>query len=253
VEIPSPALLAAGAAVFFLAYVVKGVSSFGPALVSVPILSLLWPDPRLYVPLLATINLAINVVFAFRMRRGIQWRLMAPLAVGVAAGAPLGAHVLESMSADTIRALIGAIVLASVVALHLARRGGGVRVPAGAARTGVGVALGVLAGFSGSSVAIDGPPFLIFLTAVVPDKGQRYATILALFSFSAAARTASYAAEGILDPLHGWITLGALPFALGGMVTGLVAFERLSDKGFDRVVLGLLTASGLALLANAFV
>ena len=253
--LPAPAALAAGLAVLFLAFIVKGLSSFGPALVSVPLLGILWQDAKLFVPLLACVNIVVNAAFLYHLRHSIKLRPLLWLGVGTVCGTPIGTHLLEVLSPEIIRIAIAVVVLTSVVALSWGKRNRteGSDDPPWRRRHAVfACGAGVIAGITGGAVAIDGPPCVLYLAATVRGKDARYATILAVFMVSAVARIGFYATQGTLQFTHLVLCLYALPVVALGTWVGWLMYRRLSEASFDHVVLTLLVFSAASLLINVF-
>lgn len=236
---------ALSALVLIAAFFVKGVSGFGPALVATPILVVLWGDARLVVPVFAPLNLIINVVFLVRVWDALDRRAFAILATGTVVGVPFGTTLLEVLEAQTLSAMVGVTVVASVIGLELWKRRRGLSL-SGVWRWVTGFGAGAFGGALGAAVAIDGPPYVVYLQALRGSKTTQYATLLAVFTASGLIRTANYAYRGLLTTDH-WIACGlALPIAWMSMEVGHRVFRRLSGDGFDRAVRVILLAVGIS-------
>ena len=61
---------------------------------------------------------------------------------------------------------------------------------------------------------------------------------------------AAYASKGLLTREVGVLTLVSVPALMVGVQIGLMAYRRIDERGFRKVVLILLLASGIWLVAN---
>ena len=229
----------------FVAYAVKGASSFGPSLISVPLLTLVWPHPAVFIPSLAVLNLGGNVVLLSRFRKHVDWRIVGFLVGGTVIGVPIGILLLRILSISTLQALVGlGVFIAMPVALGKKFKG--------PVREVHGVFAGILSGLFGGSIGIDGPPYILFLAAYFPDDpDKRYATTVAAFLLGCIVRVGGFAISGMLTTDGLFAVLFALPLLLAGLAVGTHIFKKLSRKGFDQMVGVLLVVLGGGVLIRA--
>jgi uncharacterized membrane protein YfcA len=244
---PELTLLLGGLLVLFVAFFVKGISSFGPALVSMPLLGLLWDAPHLAVPMLALINIPANGVLLKRFAGTIRWKTVGRLLTGTLVGIPLGVYLLETLNSTQLRIFIGVAVLLSVPAIMKIRT----LLPNREPTFLPAFVAGILSGVCGGAVAIDGPPYVAYLAATMKNKEERYGTLVAVFFFGAIARVVVYAAFSSLQVIHFELTLMAVPAVGLGLFCGVIAYQRLSERGFDWVMMAVLVASGGGLVIQA--
>ena len=109
-------LLAAilGIFVFFAAGLTQGLTGFGFALVAVPILGLV-ASPQLVVPAVIIGGTASNFILLLHVRRWVRLGQIWPLMLAGSVAAPFGAHLLDILSADVLRIIIGVAVLTFTV------------------------------------------------------------------------------------------------------------------------------------------
>lgn len=232
------------AAVFVGAYVIFGITAFGAALFTVPILSHFLPLDFV-LPMCALIDMSAALALGVRFSREADWselKWMVPLSL---AGAVTGVTLLVNLPRQATIAGIGLFLVAYGV--YALRQKESVRV--------VNRAWAPVAGFSGGVLGtlfgIGAPPYAIYLTHRMPDKLAFRATLSSMVIFSVSMRALVFTASGLMlaDRLAGFAVL--LPFALAGLWLGNRVHGRISRAGLLRVVAGLLLLIGLSLLARA--
>jgi hypothetical protein len=243
----APEQLAIAMAILALAYFVKGVTSFGAALVCVPLMGLFMDDVRLFVPMLALLNFATNGVLLMRFWRDVELRSVGWLLAGAIVGIPFGSHLLATLPEETLRTFIGAVVVLSVPTIFWIRK----LQPEGPPARRWAVLAGVLSGVFGGAVAIDGPPVVAYVAIAQRSKSTRYASLLAYFFIGALVRAGVYAQQGLLGMEGLTLSLWMLPAVGVGLLVGTRIYLRLDEGGFDRVMAAVLVVSGGALVARS--
>ena len=236
-------LVALGAA---LGGFVQGVSGFAFSLVAMGLWAWALP-PQLAAPL-AVFGALLGQVASFAsIRGGFDLRRIAPLVIGGALGVPLGVFLLHNADSLRFKLAIGAL-LALYGLYGLAVRdpprvkAGGVGLDAFAGL--VGGVLGGLAGMSGAAPAI--------WTQLRGWKRELRRATLQVYNIAMQVLTlAAYARTGALDA--GALRLFAVvaPAMLIPSFLGARLFPRVSERGFERLALVLLVASGLGMLVSA--
>lgn len=227
------------AAVVAGAYVIFGISAFGAALFTVPILSHFLPLEFVLLDVSAALALGV------RFSREADWselKWMVPLSL---AGAVAGVTLLVALPRQATIAGIGAFLVA--YGIYALRQKAVVRM--------VSRAWAPIAGFTGGAFGtlfgIGAPPYAIYLTHRMPDKLAFRATLSNMVIFSVSIRALVFTAGGLMlaDRLAGFAVL--LPFALAGLWLGNRIHGRISRAGLLQVVAGLLLLIGVSLLARA--
>jgi uncharacterized protein len=224
---------------------VQGLSGFGFSLVALSFWA--WSlDPKLAAVLAVFGGLTGQLLAAATVRRGFDARRVLPFIGGGLLGLPLGLWLLPRIDAATFRALIGALlVLWCPVMLfsgRLPQLGGG---RLGDALAGAaGGLMGPLGGFTGAL-----PTLWCTLRGYERD-AQR--AIIQNFNLALLATTmASYVASGLVTRAELPLMAVVAPALLLPALLGMRVYRGISPLAFRNVVLGLLTLSGLAMLASS--
>jgi uncharacterized membrane protein YfcA len=226
------------------AYVIFGISAFGAALFTVPILSHMLPLDFV-LPMCALIDMSAALALGVRFSREADWselKWMVPLSL---AGAVAGVTLLVALPRQATIAGIGAFLVA--YGIYALRQKEAVR--------RVSRAWAPVAGFAGGAFGtlfgIGAPPYAIYLTHRIRDKLAFRATLSNMVILSVSIRALVFTAGGLMlaDRLVGFAIL--LPFALAGLWLGNRIHGRISRAGLLRVVAGLLLLIGASLLARA--
>ena len=221
---------------------VQGLSGFGFGLTAMTIWA--WTlEPRLAAPLAVFGALTGQVIAAVAVRRGFDFARLLPFLAGGLAGVPLGIFILPRLDIPLFKALLGLLLVVMCPLMILSSRLPHVQ----GGRTG-----DVLAGLAGGAMGGLGG-----FTGVVPtlwctlrgfDKDLQRAVIqnfnltMLLVAFS------GYVATGIVTREMVPLFAVVAPAMLIPSVLGARLYVALSESGFRQIVLGVLTAGGVALL-----
>ncbi|HEX9686340.1 MAG TPA: sulfite exporter TauE/SafE family protein [Burkholderiales bacterium] len=232
------------AAVVAGAYVIFGISAFGAALFTVPVLTHFLPLDFV-LPMCVLLDVSAALALGVRFSREADWselRWMVPLSL---AGAVAGVTLLVALPRQATIAGIGAFLVA--YGIYALRQGEAVRT---VSRAWAPVA-GFVGGACGTLFGIGAPPYAVYLTHRLRDKIAFRATLSNMVIFSVSMRAVVFTASGLMlaDRLIGFAML--VPFALAGLWIGNRVHGRIPRAGLLRVVAGLLLLIGLSLLARA--
>ena len=221
----------------FVAAFIRGFTGFGLAVVGVPLLSLFFA-PAEIVPSIMILAIIAGLQLIPKIWRSVDWKLLLPTILGTAIGTPLGTWLLAGVSADVMRVLIGAAVLAASGAMQLGFRFSGRPHP------GVSAGFGLVAGLTGGAAAMPGPSVIfLFLAAPIAHEAGR-ATLVLFFQASQVMSAVSATFGGLLHTQS--LILGALlvPAMLVGNWLGDRVFDKASAGTYRRVVVLLLAGLG---------
>lgn len=225
---------------------VQGLSGFAFSLVAMSFWA--WSlEPRLAAVLGVFGALTGQVIAAVTVRRGFDLRLLGPFVAGGLAGIPLGLWLLPRLDVAAFKAVLGALLVlwcpAMLLSGRLPRIARGGRVGDAAA----GLAGGVMGGLGGFTGAL--PTLWCTLRGFGKD-AQR--SVIQNFNLSMLAVTmAGYLATGVVTrEMWPYFAIVA-PAMLVPSLLGTRLYIGISEARFRQIVLGLLTASGVALLASS--
>ncbi|MCZ8391797.1 sulfite exporter TauE/SafE family protein [Achromobacter xylosoxidans] len=235
-------IVAIGAAV---AGFVQGLSGFAFGMVAMSFWA--WVlDPRLAAALAVFGALTGQLLAVFSVRRGFNWPLLWPFLLGGLAGIPLGVLILPHLDMDWFKAVLGALLALWCPVMLMAQRLpriGGNRWGDGA----VGLVGGVMGGIGGFAGSV--PTLWCTLRGFGKDT-QR--AVIQNFNLSMLAVTmATYLATGIVTRDMAPMFAVVAPAMLIPTLLGTRLYIGISEVTFRRLVLGLLTCSGLTLLASS--
>lgn len=235
-------IVAIGAAV---AGFVQGLSGFAFGMVAMSFWA--WVlDPRLAAALAVFGALTGQLLAVFSVRRGFNWPLLWPFLLGGLAGIPLGVLILPHLDMDWFKAVLGALLALWCPVMLMAQRLpriGGNRWGDGA----VGLVGGVMGGIGGFAGSV--PTLWCTLRGFGKDT-QR--AVIQNFNLSMLAVTmATYLATGIVTRDMAPMFAVVAPAMLIPTLLGTRLYIGISEVAFRRLVLGLLTCSGLTLLASS--
>lgn len=235
-------IVAVGAAV---AGFVQGLSGFAFGMVAMSFWA--WVlDPRLAAALAVFGALTGQLLAVFSVRRGFNWPLLWPFLLGGLVGIPLGVLILPHLDMDWFKAVLGALLALWCPVMLMAQRLpriGGNRGGDGA----VGLVGGVMGGIGGFAGSV--PTLWCTLRGFGKDT-QR--AVIQNFNLSMLAVTmATYLATGIVTRDMAPMFAVVAPAMLIPTLLGTRLYIGISEVAFRRLVLGLLTCSGLTLLASS--
>lgn len=235
-------ILVAGAA---LAGLVQGLSGFAFGLVAMS----LWAwflSPQLAAVLTLTGALAGQILAAFTVRRGFEWRRLAPFLVGGLLGIPLGVALLPRLDANLFKVGLGALLVLWCPAMLLVRELPRIRQGGRAADAVVGGLGGILGGLGGFTGVL--PTLWCTLRGLGKDE-QR--TLVQNFNLGIQLVTlAAYLWQGLIGRHTLPMIATVIPVALLCSWAGTRLYMGLSEARFRQLVLLLLTLSGAVMLAS---
>lgn len=225
---------------------VKAVTGAGLPIIAIPVMSLFIPVEEAVV-IIAVPNALMNLALLRNVRHaaGGTRDLVAFNGLGVV-GAVIGTFVLVSVSEEPLLVALAAVVLAYV--LTQGRRDG-IDVGAETSRRWsppVGLAAGVMQG----AVGISGPIVASWMHALRLSRDAYVFSVTVSFFLSGATQIVVLAASGRLWGTPLALGIGATLPILATVPLGARIRARLAGPHFDRVVLGVLAVSAVALLAR---
>lgn len=225
------------------AYVIFGISAFGAALFTIPVLSHFFPLDFV-LPLAVLLDVSAALALGTRFSRTADKSELKWLAPFSLVGAVVGVTLLVTLPRQATIIALGVFLLAyGAYALH-----------EGAPARLVSPRWAPVAGFTGGTMGtlfgVGAPPYVIYLTRRITDKGALRATLSNMVLLSVSIRALVFTATGLMavDRLVGFALL--VPFALAGLWAGNRIHGHISRQTLLRVVSVLVLANGAALLVR---
>ena len=229
-----------------LAGFVQGLSGFGFGLTAMSLWA--WTlDPQLAAPLAVFGALTGQIIAAVSVRRGFSIQRLLPFIAGGLAGVPLGIYALPRLDIPLFKGLLGLLLVIMCPLMFFAARLPRVTAGGRAGDALAGAAGGMMGGLGGFTGVV--PTLWCTLRGFEKD-AQR--AVIQNFNLAMLAVTfAIYVTTGIatrqMVPLFAIVAPAMLiPALLGGRL-----YLGIGETAFRKVVLALLTASGVALLVSA--
>jgi uncharacterized protein len=224
-----------------LAGTVTGLTGFGLALISTPLLLFVF-EPRTVVVLTVFFSIFINIAVVWdswrEARRPLALALLLPSVVGVV----LGAEVLRILDPLYIRLAVGVFS-----ALLLVRD---VRLPGAGTRWGPLVA-GSASGALSTSTGLAGPPIVLLLASRGLPKAEFRSTSALYFLAMSVVGLAVLAGRGLIEGGEIRLALILVPAAIVGKVVGTAFLKKVSERAFRALSLGLVILTGTLGVATA--
>jgi uncharacterized membrane protein YfcA len=228
------------------AAVAAAATGFGFNLLSVPLLMFLYP-PRVVVTLTLLLGVFASGMLLLRreIRRGIDWGVVRPLFLSSLVGMPAGLALLLWGYPQPLKIMIAALtaLFGLVMLTGFRPRLPGSRYDA--------FAVGALSGFLSTSTSLNGPPVAFYLLARSLPKDHFRGNMVLYVFLATLISLALLALGGAISAFTIALTLRLLPVLAVGVVGGFSLANRLSNRGFEIMVLGFLVIVGLLGVANA--
>lgn len=229
-------------AVLFAGFV-QILAGFGFALLSVPLMALAIPTQEAVV-ISTVLGLVSSGVQTVKGIGDADWKLVRRMTIAALAGIPVGFVLYETLSADTLRLLLGIGVL---IAVYLLIRGVDFIGKGPIVEWSSGFVSGALA----SSLSTNGPPLVFALQGRRLPIAVFRSTINAIFVISGAASAIVFALAGDFDRRVGLGIAAALPALVVGVLAGFRVRPLFDEERARHLVLGLLALAGVSALAGA--
>jgi len=228
------------------AYIILGISGFGSALVSIPLLIHVLPF-RVVIPLVVLADFFGSALQGFRLRDHadrVDLAYVVPFSLlGIVAGAALLAWL-------PIGALLWALgIFVTGFGLYRLLAAPGLH----RASPRWGMLAGLCGGVLGGSLGIGGPVYAAYMSMRTDDPARFRSNLSVIFLFSTAGRIAIYLLSGLLLQKTIW---WCLPLMLASLHAGLSIGHRIQHKlsrgQVQRLIAMLLVASGASVLWRAW-
>lgn len=228
------------------AYVILGISGFGSALVSIPLLAHFLPLTTI-LPMLVMVDFTATLTNGLKFRGDIDLAEVRTIVPTMCFGIVTGVVLLSKLPGTSLLPVLG-----GGIAIYGVYR---LRVPVikHFLPQQWGYATGFTGGLLGGLFGIGGPIYASYLSRRSNDFSRMRATMAAIFTFSTGFRIIVFLISGLLlNPEVWWAAALVLPFMFIGLHIGHRLHGKLQRKHLSIFLSVLLVASGLSLAARAF-
>src|SRR5205085_2840592 len=176
-----------------------------------------------------------------------EGRRIVPVLIGELAGVPLGVWLLINLGQRLLSILIGLAVVGFVV---YSLRFPDAALPPGRAVAVVGPVVGFISGLMGGTTTFFGPPLTAFFLSLKLEKDVFVFLISLTFEVVNVAQVGLYALSGLFTSQALLVGAGLCLPAWLGFLVGVRIRSRIEPRSFHRLVLAVLTVSGLSLVVR---
>jgi len=225
---------------------IQGLSGFAFGLVAMTVWAWVVP-PQVAGPLVVFGSLVGQLLSVRAFRSGYDGRRVRPFVLGGCIGAPIGVWLLHYVDQTVFKLTVGLILLAYCPLMLSLRTVPRVTAGGRLADGGVGLIGGMMGGLGG----LNGPAPTPWCALRGWSRHEQRAVFQA-FSLSMQSLTlALYAATGLITRETLFLFILVAPAMIVPTMVGVRLYARFSDAGFRRLILILLSISGLVLLVSS--
>ena len=236
-------ILLMGTIVFFLAGLTQGLTGFGFGLVAVPILGFII-SPKMIAPMVVIYTSFTNLLVLNNAKAHLNIRRIYVLTFAGVITIPLGTLMITYMTPDHLRLFIGVAVTLSAILMSLGIKLNIVRERLASAV--VGIVSGILSG----SIAVGGPPVILFFTNQEVPREEFRANIAAYFTPISVAANISFYVAGLLTFETVLYALWFVPALVLGVLAGNRYNDLLSEMIYRRIALLIVFFAGILSILN---
>lgn len=242
-QIPTDILIAAPI-VIFAAYTIFGISGFGSALISIPLLAHFLPL-KTVVPMMVLLDFSAAFSTGLRFRGDVEVAEVKRVIPAMLVGVIVGVLLLAKIPGEALITALGLFV--ALYGLHrLLARGSPRRFPDLVAHP-----TGLLGGMLGAMFGVGGPIYVMYFASRIHDTAKLRATLSTVFAISTGFRITLFVVSGLLLDWRLLAAAAALfPLMWLGTRFGQRLHLQLSQLQLARFVSALLIASGASLVAR---
>lgn len=227
----------ATALIIFAGSLLQGMTGFGGALVSMPLL-LLYAEPMWAAPVVVLCYTINRIPAMFVLRKNLMWEHSLLLLAAAVPGAFLGTYLLKSMEPGFIMKILGTILILFSAYKILSP---GLKL---AFSKVWALPTGFLSGILGGAFGTNGPPVVVYAALQPWAKEQVVGMLQSFFLFANFIIIVSYGYHGLLTPSVFAVSAVAVPFAVAGIFLGLRINRRIGQRRFEVILSALIGIMG---------
>jgi uncharacterized protein len=222
----------------------QGLSGFGSVLVALPVLTYLL-DLKTAVPLASTWGMTINIILLLQLRPHVSLERILPLSAAALPGIPLGVYILKNVPVWILEMSLGGVLV--VFSLYFVWSGGKTR----RLSRGWAYAAGFGSGVLGGSLAMSGPPVIMYTSLQPWPKDEIKSTLTGFFFLSGLFILAAQAASGLFTTMILSWSMLSIPFVILGVFLGSWCYGKLDTVRYRQLIILMISLLGLFTLVKA--
>lgn len=229
----------------------QGLTGFGLALVSVPLLSLVI-DPKLAVPIAAFYGWLVTFPIIYNMYKHVHYRTAIFMFIGSIPGVIIGTDLLKNLPSWMILLAMGITLIFSAL-YSLFFKATTIQASRQWLNDIVSSCAGFLAGILGGAVGEPGPPVIAYLAFQNWKGDEIKATLTFFFMLQMTVTIIRYWQQGLMNSTVQSYLLIILPCFVIGLILGLWAYKKLKTTKIDyhKLVHSALFFIGCSLIVKA--
>ena len=240
-----PVLFAVLVTALFLGHFVKGITGFGGAVVSIPILSFAFP-PASAIAIVLICELVIGAYLSWTVRKDFIPGAVGLLVGSAVVGQIIGVQIQKQLDPDTVRLCIA--VMVALLAIRLLTQKTTAAVAPHKPNAIVGLIAGATSGATGGLVGSSGPP-AVFYTASYFEKEKGRAVLIIYLFVATITLLIGFFQQGMVEQdIISYSIVGVI-VSLFAAYLGSKAVAYVSQTQFNRGVAALLLVVSGSLLA----
>ncbi|MBN1408646.1 MAG: sulfite exporter TauE/SafE family protein [Calditrichaceae bacterium] len=230
----------------FIAYFVKGFSGFGPAMILIPSLTLLY-DAETAISASTYFDIIAGIILFISVRKSIDWKFVIPITLLLFIGAYFGAHLLKSIPTQLLEKNIGyGLILFSGILIFQKQNDDEPVIQSKIKRI-ISLPIALIAGFSGGMIGISGP-FLVLFMKLNYKKTYFRTQLIGIFAFGAIWRFSLYRIHNIAFEMDIILIIILTAILLFGLWFGQHLHFKVNEKNFTRIIALILLIPAVNLL-----
>jgi uncharacterized membrane protein YfcA len=220
---------------------IRGFSGFGSALLFIPAMAAIY-DPQIAAATLVLIDIFGSAIQTAQERHNCQWADVLPLTGAALVGALVGTIALSYAEPVLLRYLASAVVL---VALALITAGWRYQ---GRPRRPLTAGVGLVSGFLGGAVAMEGPPAVLFWLGGTNTAKVTRANVMVFIFLTETAVLFFYAAFGLFSLRVVTLFAILLPFFWAAFWLGDRNFHGMAERTYRIIAAVIIALSAIGSL-----
>ena len=232
------------ASIILLASSIKGLTGFGFALTSLPLLSI-FLEPKTAVPLITMCSVFLDGYTLYEARKQVRYREIIPLVLSGITGMILGTYFLISLYSQIIKLCIGVVTVlfAAASMMGIRREIPNVKLAS--------VPVGLVSGILGGSMSISGPPIVLFFNNQNIEKTVFRANLIAYFFSLYVATVPAYLFGNLITTSLVSSSAIMVPIMFIGATLGIKLSKKVDETVFKKIALMLVLVTGLMAILTA--